>query len=119
MSALTPPYRPAVAAGDLWFVSGQIGIPPEGEMPEDFAGQCEQVLANLDRVLTEHGLRRDQVVKVTVFLTDMADYAALNERYRAFFTDAPPARSAIAVAALPFDALVELEAVVHAPSATA
>jgi 2-iminobutanoate/2-iminopropanoate deaminase len=64
-------------------------------------------------VIEEHGLRLDQVAKTTVFLTDMADYAELNERYMAFFGDHRPARSAVAVAALPLGACVEIEAWVH------
>ncbi|MFM7068535.1 MAG: RidA family protein [Actinomycetes bacterium] len=108
MSDTTPIYRPAVRAGDTLFVSGQIGLGPDG-MGETLDEQVAQVLRNLDAVLADHGARRDQVVKVTVFLTDMDDFAAMNEQYRAFFSDPRPARSTIGVAALPFDARVEME----------
>jgi 2-iminobutanoate/2-iminopropanoate deaminase len=110
MSDETPIYRPAVRAGDLLFVSGQIGLGPDG-MAESLEDQVAQVLRNLDKVLTDHGATRSQVVKATVFLTDMADFAAMNEQYREFFSDPRPARSTIAVADLPFGARVEIEAV--------
>ena len=112
MSDLTPIYRPAVRAGDLVFVSGQIGLGDDG-MAESLDDQVAQVLRNLDRVLTDHGVTRDQVVKVTVFLTNMDDFAAMNEQYREFFADPRPARSTIAVADLPFGARVEIEAVAY------
>jgi 2-iminobutanoate/2-iminopropanoate deaminase len=112
MSDLTPIYRPSVRAGDLVFISGQIGLGDDG-MAETLDGQVEQVLRNLDRVLTDQGVARDQVVKVTVFLTDMDDFAAMNEQSREFFVDPRPARSTIAVAALPFGARVEIEAVAY------
>mgnify|MGYP001168733493 FL=1 len=103
------PYTPAVRAGDWLIVSGQIGLGPDG-LADDFAGQLRQALANLDAVLAEHGARADQVAKATVFLVDMDDYAELNEVYCEFFGDHRPARSAVAVAALPLGARVEVEA---------
>jgi 2-iminobutanoate/2-iminopropanoate deaminase len=106
------PYSPVFRAGEWSCVSGQIGLTEEG-MADDFGGQLDAALANLGRVIEEHGLRLDQVAKTTVFLTDMADYAELNERYMAFFGDHRPARSAVAVAALPLGACVEIEAWVH------
>jgi 2-iminobutanoate/2-iminopropanoate deaminase len=106
---MSSPYTPVFAAGDWRCVSGQIGLTTEG-LAEDFGGQLDDALANLAKLLEDHGLRRDQVAKTTVFLTDMGDYAELNERYVAFFGDHRPARSAVAVAALPLDALVEVEA---------
>jgi 2-iminobutanoate/2-iminopropanoate deaminase len=112
MTDETPIYRPAVRAGDLVFVSGQIGLGPDG-MAETLEGQISQVLVNLDKVLTDQGVERSQVVKATVFLTDMDDFPALNEQYREFFADPRPARSTIAVANLPFGARVEIEVVAY------
>jgi 2-iminobutanoate/2-iminopropanoate deaminase len=103
------PYTPAVRAGDWLVVSGQIGLGPDG-LADDVAGQLRQALANLDALLAEHGVRADQVAKTTVFLTDMDDYAVMNDVYCEFFADHRPARSAVAVAALPLGALVEVEA---------
>lgn len=108
------PYSPVYRAGDWYCVSGQIGISAEG-MPESFEGQLRQVFVNLAAQLEGNGLRADQVAKTTVFLTSMDDYAALNETYLEYFGDHRPARSAVAVAGLPFDALVEIEAWVYAP----
>ena len=105
----SPPYSPVRRAGEWAAISGQIGIDDSG-LVEGFAAQLRQVLANLDALLTENDLRRDQLVKVTVFLTDMADYAELNEIYLEFLGEHRPARSAIAVAELPFGAAVEIEA---------
>jgi 2-iminobutanoate/2-iminopropanoate deaminase len=104
------PYTPAVRAGDWLIVSGQIGLGPDG-LGDGFAGQLHQALTNLDAVLAEHGARADQVVKTTVFLVDMDDYATMNDVYCAGFGDHRPARSAVAVAALPLGAVVEVEAI--------
>lgn len=103
------PYTPAVRAGDWLVVSGQVGLGPDG-LGEGFAGQLHQALANLDSLLAQHGATADQVVKTTVFLVDMADYAELNTIYCEYFGHHRPARSAVAVAALPLGAVVELEA---------
>ena len=104
-----PPYSPLYRAGDWCCISGQIGITADG-LPETFAEQLRQVLANLDALLVANGLRSDQIAKTTVFLTSMSDYAELNEIYLDYFGDHRPARSAVAVAELPFAALVEIEA---------
>jgi 2-iminobutanoate/2-iminopropanoate deaminase len=106
------PYTPLYRAGDWACISGQIGLDAEG-LVEGFEGQLRQILANLDQLLHEHGVRRDQIARTTVFLADMADYALMNELYCAYFGEHRPARSAVAVAALPFDALVEIEAWAH------
>ncbi|MHB1138842.1 MAG: RidA family protein [Microthrixaceae bacterium] len=108
----SPPYSPVYRAGDWCCVSGQIGLGPDG-LADSFGEQLDQVLVNLGALLDQHDLRRDQVAKTTVFLVDMADYAELNERYLDFFGDHRPARSAVAVAGLPFAARVEIEAWVH------
>lgn len=107
MSAL--PYSPLYRAGQWACISGQIGIDDDG-LVDGFEGQLRQIFANISRLLAEHDVRVDQVAKTTVFLVDMADYAQLNEIYLEFFGDHRPARSAIAVAELPFAARVELEA---------
>lgn len=108
------PYSPLYRAGDWCCISGQIGITDDG-LVEGFGDQLRQVLANFDALLGQHGLRADQVAKTTVFVVDMADYAEMNEIYRGYFGEHRPARSAVAVAELPFGALVELEAWVYDP----
>jgi 2-iminobutanoate/2-iminopropanoate deaminase len=107
------PYRPAVAAGELVFLSGQIPLDPEtGRLVGGGTGpQTERALANLQAVLRAEGLAVPHVVKTTVFLTDIGDFAAMNEAYAAFFGEVRPARSAVQVAALPAGASVEIEAV--------
>lgn len=112
------PYSPLYRAGDWSCVSGQVGV-VDGALAEGFDAQFRQVLANLDSVLVRNGLRADQVAKTTVFLVDMDDFAAMNEIYAGYFGSHRPARSAVAVAGLPFGALVELEAWVYAPGSTA
>ena len=107
-------YSPVFVAGEWRCVSGQIGLADDG-IPDGFTAQTEAMLANFGSLLEEHGLRRDQVAKTTVFLADMADYAELNELYTAFFAGHLPARSAVAVSELPFGALIEMEAWVHVP----
>jgi 2-iminobutanoate/2-iminopropanoate deaminase len=110
------PYSPAVRAGDWLVVSGQIGQRDGALVEGGFGPQLDQVLANLGAVLDANGAARTDVVKCTVFLTDMADFDQLNPVYAAFFGDHRPARSAIAVAALPRGAAVEIEAWCHLPA---
>jgi 2-iminobutanoate/2-iminopropanoate deaminase len=108
------PYSQAVAAGPYVFTSGQIGLDPlSGQLVNgDAAEQTRQVMANLAAVLAAAGLSFADVVKTTIFLTDMNDFAAVNEVYGESFEDAPPpARSTVAVAALPRGARVEIEAI--------
>jgi 2-iminobutanoate/2-iminopropanoate deaminase len=107
MSAL--PYSPLYRAGQWACISGQIGLDDDG-LVEGFDGQLRQILVNLDRLLVEHGVARTQIARTTVFLADMADYARMNELYLEFFGEHRPARSAVAVAELPFAARVEIEA---------
>lgn len=110
--AAVGPYSQAVRAGDLLFTAGQIPLTPEGEMVEgDVEVQTRQVLANLAAVLKAGGSEPSKVVKCTVFLRDMDDFARVNTVYGEMFADAPPARSAVQVARLPFDVAVEIEAV--------
>jgi 2-iminobutanoate/2-iminopropanoate deaminase len=105
------PYSPGIASGDLLFVSGQIGLDgATGKLVEGgVAAQAKQSLENLKAVLAAAGLTFAHVVKTTIFLTDMADFAAVNDVYKGYVTEPYPARSTIAVAALPAGAKVEIE----------
>ena len=107
------PYSQAIEINGFIFASGQIPIDPHtGKMVEGgVAEQTRQALINAAHVLEEAGLGLSSVVKTTVFLTDMADFAAMNEVYASFFKAPYPARSAVAVKALPKGALVEVECV--------
>ena len=107
------PYSQAIKAGGFVFASGQIPIDPQtGEFVSGGIGeQTEQVLRNLSALLEAAGSSLDQVVKTTVFLADMKEFAAMNEVYGRFFTDVSPARATVAAAGLPRDARVEIEAV--------
>lgn len=106
------PYTPAIRAGNLLFVSGQIGIDPAtGKLaPGGVAAEAKQLLENLRGLVTAGGSSLDKVVKTTIFLTNIADFAAVNEVYAQYFPSEPPARSTIQVVALPGGALVEIEA---------
>lgn len=104
------PYTPVVRTGDWLVCSGQIGIVDGAVVDGGLEAQTRQALANLASLLTGEGASLSDVVKTTVFLTDMADYATMNELYIAAFGDHRPARSAVAVAGLPLGALVEIEA---------
>lgn len=104
------PYTPLVRAGRWLICSGQLGL-RDGALVDGGVGpQLTQAIANLEALLTEAGASLAAVVKATVFLTDMADYATVNEVYLTGFGDHRPARSAVAVAALPLGGLVEIEA---------
>jgi 2-iminobutanoate/2-iminopropanoate deaminase len=110
------PYSQAVRSGDLLFTSGQIPLDPRtGQMVSGgIAEQTDRVLANLQAVLAAAGLDGSSVVKTTVFLKDLRDFAAMNEIYARFFAAGgvvAPARSTVQVAALPKDALVEIECI--------
>ncbi|MDR1682334.1 MAG: RidA family protein [Candidatus Symbiothrix sp.] len=108
------PYSQAIRTGNFVFLSGQLGIDPatgnfvEGGVTE----QTEQVFKNIKAVLSEAGLNLDNVVKTTVFLSDMQDFASMNTVYENHFTDPYPARSAVAVKTLPKNGLVEIEVIV-------
>ncbi len=107
------PYSQAIKAGEFLFCSGQIPLDPaSGEMIEgDIPTLTRQVLRNLQAVLEAAGSSLDKVVKTTVFLADMDDFAAMNAAYAEFFTSDPPARSAVQAARLPKGARVEIEAI--------
>jgi 2-iminobutanoate/2-iminopropanoate deaminase len=104
------PYTPIVRAGDWLVVSGQVGILDGKIVSGGVTGELTQALANLAAHLAAEGAGMDDVVKTTVFLRHMSDYAQMNEAYIAAFGDHRPARSAIGVAELPIGALVEVEA---------
>lgn len=110
------PYSAAIAFGELVFCSGQTPIVPEtGELVEGaVAEQTRQVLANLSAVLAAAGFTLDTIVKTTVFLTDMTDFAEMNAVYAEFFAAPYPARSTVQVAGLPKAASVEIEAIATA-----
>ena len=107
------PYSQAIQIGDLLFVSGQVPIDPStGAIVEgDIKAQAQQSLNNLKAILNAAGTNMGAVVKTTVFLADMNDFAAMNEVYAQFFQEPFPARSAVQVARLPKDAKVEIEAI--------
>ncbi len=107
------PYSQAIAAGGLLFCSGQIPLSADGTLvgEGDVARQTEQVLANLAAVLTAGGASVASVVKTTIYLADMADFAAVNEVYARHFGAAPPARATVEVARLPKDVRVEIDAI--------
>ena len=109
------PYSHAVRAGQLLFCSGQIPVLPEsGQIAgADTRTQTERVLENIKIILNDQNLDFSHVVKSTVFLTDLADFAAMNEVYARYFTADFPARSTVQVAALPRGAKVEIEVVAH------
>ncbi|MBQ5826984.1 MAG: RidA family protein [Bacteroidaceae bacterium] len=106
-------YSQAIEAGGMVFVSGQLPINPEtGEFAEGGVKELtRQSLTNMQHILAEVGLTLDNVVKTTVFLADMSDFAAMNEVYAEFFSAPYPARSAVAVKTLPKGALVEIECI--------
>ncbi|WP_435923813.1 RidA family protein [Paenibacillus sp. DYY-L-2] len=106
------PYSQAVQIGDLVFASGQLGlIPGTGDLASGVEAQTEQALRNVIAILEAAGTGLDKVVKTTVFLNDMNDFAKVNEIYGSFFSEPYPARSAVQVARLPKDALVEIEVI--------
>ena len=106
------PYCHAKLAGDTLYTSGQLGlIPATGELPQGVEAQAAQALDNLKAVLAAAGMGCEDVVKTTVFLADMGDFAAINTIYAKYFPGEAPARSCVQVAALPKGALFEIEAV--------
>ncbi len=110
MSTPVGPYAPVVRAGEWIVCSGQVGL-SEGRLVEGgIEAQVRQAIANVAALLESQGASLRDVVKTTVFLSDIADYGAMNEAYVEGFGDHRPARSAVAVAALPLGALVEVEA---------
>lgn len=116
MSPVSPvgAYTPVVRAGDWLIVSGQVGLDAEGHLRAGgTAAQLRQAITNLESLLAKHGARLDHVVKTSVFLRHMSDFALMNQVYMECFGDHRPARTAIGVAELPIGALVEIEAWAH------
>jgi 2-iminobutanoate/2-iminopropanoate deaminase len=107
------PYSQAIRAGSLLFVSGQVPIDPAtGAIVDgDIAAQTRRVLQNLGAILDAAGLSFDHVVRTTVFLTDMNDFAAMNEVYATCFTQPAPARATVQVSRLPKDARIEIDVI--------
>ena len=122
MSAPIGPYSPIVRAGPWLVSSGQLGVEPDPDpssapvlVAGGVAAQLTQALANGERLLEGEGASRSDVVKTTVFVTDMDDFATVNQAYSSFFGDHRPARSVIGVVALPLGALVEVELWAYQP----
>ncbi len=109
------PYSQAVQLGDFLFCSGQISIDPKTQevFTGDIKTQTEMVLKNIEAVLAQAGLNFSHVIKTTIFLTSMADFAVVNEIYATRFKAEPPARSTVAVAGLPKGVNVEIEVLAH------
>ena len=109
------PYSQAVRAGDFVYCSGQIPLDPStGQMVEgDVVAQTEQVMRNLEAVLKAAGAGVDRVVKTTIFLVDLGDFARVNETYAKYFKGGPPARATVQVSALPRGSRVEVEAIAY------
>jgi len=109
------PYNQAIRVGELVFVAGQLGVSlSTGELAgESVAAQTEQALENMSAILDAAGSGLDRLVKTTVFLVDLADFAAMNEVYARHVGDRPPARSTVGIAQLPSGARVEIEAIAH------
>jgi 2-iminobutanoate/2-iminopropanoate deaminase len=108
------PYSVAVQAGDFVFVSGQVAIDPATgkRAPDDVAAQAKQIMENVKAILGDVGLTLHDIVKTTIFLVDMNDFPTVNKVYGGYFDNEPPARSTVAVAALPGGFLVEIEVIV-------
>ena len=105
------PYSQAIATDSMIYTSGQLGLTPEGVLPETVEEQAEQSHKNIKAILEAAGSSMDKVVKTTVFLKDMNDFAVMNGIYAKFFAEPFPARSAVQVAKLPKDGKVEIEVV--------
>ncbi len=113
-SGATIPLSPAVRAGDFLFLSGQLGLTASGELiGNDIASQTRQTIARLDAVLALADGRRDQIIKVSVWLTDASDFPAFNQVYAELFPNRPPARSTVVSGLLIPGARVEIDAVAY------
>ena len=110
------PYSQAIRAGHLVFTAGQVGIDPStGKLLEGTEAQTRQAMRNLQAILEAAGSGLDHVVKTTIFVADLNDFALVNKVYGSFFSGTPPARSTVQVARLPLDARVEIEMVAVVP----
>lgn len=110
--AAVGPYSQAIKTDGLIFVSGQLGLDPQsGKLRDGLEAQTQQILQNLAAALDAAGSTMADIVKTTIFLVDMADFATVNKVYAGAFSDEPPARSTVEVSALPLGGLVEIEAI--------
>ena len=109
------PYSQAIRIGDFLYTSGQISLDPETmEMiTGNIEVETEKVLKNIESILKEDGLNLNNIIKTTVYLTDLSEFARMNQVYEKFFTDTKPARACVQVAALPKGAKVEIDVVAH------
>lgn len=109
------PYSHGVRVGDFLFCAGQVPVDPAtGQLvPGDIRDQTKRAMDNINLILQDQGLTMANVVKTTVFMTDLAEFASMNETYGRFFQKDPPARSTVQVAALPRGAAVEIEVIAH------
>jgi 2-iminobutanoate/2-iminopropanoate deaminase len=109
------PYSQAIMLGDLLFASGQIAIDPtKGEIVEGgIEAQTPQVMENIKNILSTAGMDFSNVVKTTIFLTDLKNFSLVNDIYGKYFTNEPPARSCVEVSSLPKGALIEIEVIAH------
>ncbi|MCH5212021.1 MAG: RidA family protein [Oscillospiraceae bacterium] len=108
------PYSQAIKSGNMLFCSGQIPVDPEtGIIPDGVKAQAEQALTNVKNLIAAAGSSIENVIKTTVFIKDMNDFAVINEIYAKYFTEPFPARSCVEVARLPKDVLLEVEAIVE------
>lgn len=107
------PYSQGIKANGFLFISGQIGLDPKTGLmtATDIVGQTHQVMANIGAILAAEGLEFNDLVKVTIFLSDLSDFQQVNEVYGSYFQSDPPARSTVQVSALPKGAKIEIEAV--------
>ena len=105
------PYSQAIDIGEMIYTSGQIPVAPDGSISEDISEQTRQALLNLKAVVEAGGSSFDKVIKTTVFITDMAQFGAINAVYSEFFSEPYPARSCVQVAALPKGVSIEIEAI--------
>lgn len=107
------PYSQAVSAGNMLFISGQLPIDPAtGQFVDgDITARTHMILKNLQAVAEEAGGSLDNIVKTTIFLTDLGDFQEMNSAYGEYFTESPPARSTVQVAALPLGSNIEIEAI--------
>ncbi len=111
-----PPYSPGIRLGNLLFTAGAVGTDVEGRVPDDIREQTRNTLENLRAVLTAAGSSLAHVLKSTVYLTDMHEFAAMNDVYRSFFSGDPPARTTVGVMALARPEMrIEIEMIAHVP----
>jgi 2-iminobutanoate/2-iminopropanoate deaminase len=105
-------YSQGVEYNGVTYFSGQIGLDPATmEMKADFVGQLDQIMKNIDGLLESQDMKRENIIKTSIFVTDLANFGEVNKAYEAYFSEPYPARSCVQVPALPKDALVEIEVI--------